>query len=262
MRKANNNRTKAILIVLLCIFSIAAIISYFFKLQYLRWIAIILFFLAAIILAKYEYPEEKIPSIFIIVICTCIITFAPTLINIDNKSDDSSTNIIETQTPAPVDDEDHLFMTIYPAEKIDWSTGVIDKLWPIGGNYKVYDLKTGIIWYAHRVPGDQHVDVEPLTDRDTARLLKCFDITTVEEFFEKDLYERRPMLVTIGERTFACSLYAIPHSQPGGDTMTNNNFDGRICIHFANSKTHNGKVDHMHQEAIQYAWENAPNGHK
>ena len=68
--------------------------------------------------------------------------------------------------------------------------------------------------------------------------------------------------MTIGTRTFACSLYGVPHN-PDGDTIADNNFVGQLCIHFTNSKIHDTKVvDEGHQKAIQYAWENAPNGHK
>ena len=68
---------------------------------------------------------------------------------------------------------------------------------------------------------------------------------------------------TIGTRTFACSLYGVPHNYPKGDTISTNNFKGQVCIHFTNSKTHNSnKVDSGHVEAIDYAWQQAPNGHK
>ena len=160
-------------------------------------------------------------------------------------------------------------MTFYPAEKIDWYTGGIDELWPRGSNFLVYDVKTGITWWAHRWSGGLHVDAEPLTASDTARLCKIYSIasgktiTDAQQIADLNLYERRPCLVTIGTRTFACSLYGVPHNYPDGDTISTNNFKGQVCIHFTNSKTHDSKkVDSGHQEAIQYAWENAPKGHK
>ena len=165
--------------------------------------------------------------------------------------------------PIGAGDTSNLQMTIYPAEKIDWYTGGIDELWPRGSNYKVYDVKTGIIWWAHRWAGGKHVDAEPLTAADTARLCKCYGVTTAQEIADKDLYQRRPLLVTIGTRTFACSLYGEPHNYPDGDTIPDNDFKGQVCIHFTNSKTHDtNRVDSLHQDAIQYAWEHAPNGHK
>lgn len=165
--------------------------------------------------------------------------------------------------PVGESDTSDLTMTIYPAEKIDWYTGGIQQLWPKGANFKVYDVKTGIVWWAHRWSGGSHVDAEPLTAADTARLCKIYGVSTADEIAEKNLWQRRPMLVTIGNRTFACSLYGVPHNYPDGDTIANNDYKGQLCIHFTNSKTHDSnKVDSYHTEAIEYAWLNAPNGHK
>ena len=165
--------------------------------------------------------------------------------------------------PIGAGDTSNLTMTLYPAEKIDWYTGGINELWARGSNYKVYDVKTGIVWWAHRWAGGLHVDAEPLTAADTARLCKCYGVSTSQEIKDKNLYQRRPLLVTIGTRTFACSLYGVPHNYPDGDTISTNDFKGQVCIHFTNSKTHDSrKVDSGHEEAIQYAWQHAPNGHK
>ena len=165
--------------------------------------------------------------------------------------------------PVGSGDTNNLTMTLYPAEKIDWYTGGINELWARGSNYKVYDVKTGIVWWAHRWAGGLHVDAEPLTAADTARLCKCYGVSNSTEIASKNLYQRRPLLVTIGTRTFACSLYGVPHNYPEGDTISTNDFKGQVCIHFTNSKTHDSKkVDSGHEAAIQYAWENAPNGHK
>ena len=165
--------------------------------------------------------------------------------------------------PIGAGDTSNLTMTLYPAEKIDWYTGGINEMWAKGSNYKVYDVKTGIVWWAHRWAGGLHVDAEPLTAADTARLCRCYGVSTSQEIASKNLYQRRPLLVTIGSRTFACSLYGVPHNYPEGDTISTNDFKGQVCIHFTNSKTHNSnKVDSGHEEAIDYAWKNAPNGHK
>ena len=165
--------------------------------------------------------------------------------------------------PIGAGDTSNLTMTLYQAEKIDWYTGGINEMWAKGSNYKVYDVKTGIVWWAHRWAGGSHVDAEPLTAADTARLCRCYGVSTAQEIADKNMYQRRPLLVTIGTRTFACSLYGVPHNYPEGDTISTNNFKGQVCIHFTNSKTHNSnKVDSGHESAIQYAWEHAPNGHK
>ena len=159
-------------------------------------------------------------------------------------------------------DSTNLTMTIYPAEKIDWFTGGIQQLWPKGANQKVYDVRTGIVWWAHRWSGAYHADIEPLTAADTARLCKIYGVKNAEEIVKKDLWEKRPCLVTIGTRTFACSLYGVPHNEDG-DTIPDNDMTGQICLHFTNSKGHeSGKVSSGHTKATEEAYQNAPNGQK
>ena len=150
----------------------------------------------------------------------------------------------------------NLGFDMYPVEKIDWYTGGINELWTRGSNYKVYDVKTGKVWWAHRWAGGYHVDAEPLTAADTAVLCEIYGVSSADQITEKNNWQRRPCLVTIGTRTFACSLYGVPHNYPDGDTISDNNFKGQLCLHFTNSKTHNGKaVDSDHQKAIQEAYD-------
>ena len=183
-------------------------------------------------------------------------------LTVDGVAGSATQHALYGTVPIGTADTTNLTMTIYPAEKIDWYTGGINELWPRGSNYKVFDVYTGIVWWAHRWAGGKHVDAEPLTAADTARLCKIYGVSTSDEIASKDLYQRRPMLVTIGTRTFACSLYGVPHNYPDGDTISDNDFKGQVCIHFTNSRVHNSnKVDSDHEAAIEYAWENAPNGH-
>ncbi len=184
-------------------------------------------------------------------------------LSVDGVAGSATQHKLFGTVPVGAADTSNLSMTLYPAEKVDWYTGGINELWARGSNYKVYDVRTGIVWWAHRWAGGLHVDAEPLTAADTARLCKCYGVSTSQEIKDKNLYQRRPLLVTIGTRTFACSLYGVPHNYPDGDTISTNEFRGQVCIHFTNSKTHDSrKVDSGHEAAIQYAWENAPNGHK
>ena len=156
----------------------------------------------------------------------------------------------------------NLTMTLYPAEKIDWYTGGIQELWRKGENYKIYDVYTGIVWWAHRWSGGAHADIEPLTAADTARLCKMYGVNDAQEIYDKNMWERRPSLVTIDGHTYACSLDGMPHN-PDGDTIPNNNMTGQICLHFTNSRGHeSGVVSDTHQEAIEYAWNNCPAGKK
>ncbi len=154
----------------------------------------------------------------------------------------------------------NLDFAIYPVEKIDWYTGGIQQMIPRGSNFKVYDVKTGIVWWAHRWAGSDHADIETLTAADSARLCEIYGVKNLQEVVDKNLWQRRPCLVTIGTRTFACSLDGMQH---GTDTIPNNGMDGQICLHFTNSKGHASQaVSSSHKEAIEYAYNNCPAGQK
>ena len=183
-------------------------------------------------------------------------------LTVDGIAGASTQHALYGTVPIGASDTSNLSMTIYPAEKIDWYTGGIQDLIPRGSNFKVYDVKTGIVWWAHRWAGGSHADIETLTAADTARLCQIYGVTSASQITAKTHWQRRPCLITVGTRTFACSLYGVPHNA-AGDTIKDNNMTGQICLHFTNSRTHDSnKVDTYHTEAIQYAWEHAPNGHK
>ncbi len=157
----------------------------------------------------------------------------------------------------PVGSSDpELTNTIYPVEKIDWWNGGINTLWARGMNVKVTDVKTGITFWAHRWAGGNHVDAEPLTAADTRRICKIYGVSSASQITSSTHWHRRPLWVTIGTRTFAASLYGVPHNYPDGDTIANNDYKGQFCVHFTNSKTHTSdRVDPLHAEAIQYAYD-------
>jgi len=176
-------------------------------------------------------------------------------LTIDGIAGSQTQHALFGTVPPGTADPNNLSFTFYPVEKIDWYTGGIQQLWAKGANYKIYDVKTGIVWWAHRWSGAAHADIEPLTAADTARLCQIYGVDDAQEIYDKNLWQRRPCLVTIGTRTFACSLDGMPHN-PDGDTIDNNNMTGQICLHFTNSKGHDsGKVSSSHQAAIQEAYE-------
>ncbi len=161
-------------------------------------------------------------------------------------------------TVPPGSGDEELTNTIYPVEKIDWWTGGINTIWARGMNVKITDVKTGITFWARRWAGGNHVDAEPLTAADTRRICRIYGVSSAQAIADKNLYQRRPLWVTIGTRTFAASLYGVPHNYPDGDTIANNDYKGQFCVHFTNSKTHTGdRVDPLHTEAIQYAYDHA-----
>ena len=149
--------------------------------------------------------------------------------------------------------------TLYPVEKVDWFTGDINVVWAVGVTASITDVKTGISFRARRWAGGSHVDAEPLTSADTAAICDIYGVETSQEISDKNLYQRRPLWVTVGGRTFAGSLYGVPHNYPAGDTIPGNDWRGQFCVHFVNSRTHEtANVDPDHQKAIQDAYDLDP----
>ena len=180
----------------------------------------------------------------------------------DGIADSATQHALYGTVPIGAGDTNNLSFPIYPVEKIDWFDGGIQQLIPRGSNFKIYDVKTGIVWWAHRWAGAYHADIETLTRADSNRLCQIYGVSSLEQIVKDNLWQRRPCLVTIGTRTFACSLDGMQHN-PDGDTIGNNGMDGQVCLHFTNSKGHNsGEVSESHTEAIQYAYDHAPNGKK
>lgn len=165
-------------------------------------------------------------------------------------------------TVPPGSNDGDLTNTIYPVEKIDWFTGGINTIFARGMNVKVTEVKTGITFWVHRWAGGNHADVEPLTAADTRRMCKIYGVSSASQITASKYYQRHALWVTIGTRTFAASMYGVPHNDDG-DTIKNNDFQGQFCIHFTNSKTHtSSKVDADHQAAIQYAYDDFWNNRK
>lgn len=153
-------------------------------------------------------------------------------------------------------------VTLYKPELIDWYTGGIQSIFYKGCVAIMTDVKTGISLQVRRWSGGAHADVEPLTAADTAAFCKIYGVKTAQEISDKNLYQRRSVLVTIGNHSYAASIYGVPHNYPDGDTIPDNNFNGQFCIHFVNSKTHGSSsspahVDTDHQDAIMNAYKNA-----
>lgn len=167
---------------------------------------------------------------------------------------------------------------LYPVEKIDWFKGNIQSIFSVGTVATVTDVYTGISFKAQRLYGDNHADCEPKTVADTQAICAIYGVSKPQEIddYEQQLqsYRRRPLWVTIGNRTFAASMYGIPHN-PSGDRIPDNGYTGQFCIHFVNSMTHGSKdspahVDYSaaingwfgHQEAIEYAYTHSKSGTK
>ncbi|MBE5780473.1 MAG: hypothetical protein E7328_01430 [Clostridiales bacterium] len=129
----------------------------------------------------------------------------------------------------------------------DWK--VVNGIIPRGStSLTIVDVRTGITFRAKRKGGTLHMDTEPLTAADTANLKKAYG--------GKFSWARRPVWVVYNGKYYAASMNGMPHADW---TITNNNFNGHICVHFLNSQTHaepgvSQKVDSAHQACIREAF--------
>jgi hypothetical protein len=149
-------------------------------------------------------------------------------------------------------------------EYLDWFDEV-QYIFKIDTVAIVTDVDTGLSFKVMRTFGHEHADSETLTAEDTAILKSIWGGWS---------WERRAVIVTIGDKHIAASAVAMPHagrdkypalktisSRSGGygrgtnlDKIKENGMDGVICIHFKNSKLHkNDKVDPQHQKMVKKA---------
>ena len=181
-------------------------------------------------------------------------------LTVDGIAGDKTQHKLFGTVPIGSGDTTNLDFAIYPVEKIDWFEGGIQEMLPRGANFKVYDVKTGIVWWAHRWAGSRHADIETLTAADSARLCQIYGVSNLQQIVDDNMWQRRPCLITIGTRTFAASLDGMQH---GTDTIPNNGMNGQICLHFTNSQGHSSQaVSTSHKEAIEYAYNHCPAGKK
>ncbi len=112
-----------------------------------------------------------------------------------------------------------------------------------GDKVQVIDVATGIKLNMIMVGGHNHADVEPATKDDTAKLKKAYGGSWS--------WERRAVVVKINGIWVAGSINGMPH---GYETVSGNNMDGQVCIHFLNSKTHVRDLpDSDHQRMVRKA---------
>jgi LysM repeat protein len=108
---------------------------------------------------------------------------------------------------------------------------------------RVIDVKTGLSFCVKRRGGHFHADSEPLTSLDTQVMKRIYGGSWS--------WERRAIIVEVCGVRIAASMNGMPH---GGQSVTNNGFNGHFCIHFLGSKLHkNGLVDASHQMMIKLA---------
>lgn len=150
-------------------------------------------------------------------------------------------------------------------ELLDWWTQA-SKVFSIGTTAKVIDVKTGKSFKIVRTYGGNHADCETATKADTETMKQIFGGSWS--------WERRPVILVVGDRKLAASMAGMPHagvdsksantyvsSRSGGygrganlDKIKGNSMSGVFDVHFLNSRTHGtNKVDSQHQKAIKEA---------
>ncbi|UNC91884.1 LysM peptidoglycan-binding domain-containing protein [Candidatus Contubernalis alkaliaceticus] len=111
-------------------------------------------------------------------------------------------------------------------EYLEWPYASM--LFNVGATATITDVATGLKFRVKRLGGGNHADVEPLTSQDTETLRRIYGGSWS--------WNTRAILVEVGGRYIAASMNGMPHSI---QTIYNNNFNGHICVHFLNSRTHN-----------------------
>lgn len=131
----------------------------------------------------------------------------------------------------------------YKTEVLDWYADNVSKVIPKKARFTVKDVATGKTFQMVRWSGGDHMDAEPYTDDDTA---------TIKSIYGGSFsWRRRAILILYKDHVYAASMNGMPH---GTTTISSNDFDGHLCIHFKNSKTHGSdKVDPDHQNAVEKA---------
>jgi len=133
-------------------------------------------------------------------------------------------------------------------EMLEWS--VVRNIIPKHTPFTVIDVRTGISFQMISFSHGNHADIFPATAADTELLRQAFG--------GRWSWDTRPVVAVINGRTLAASMSGMPH---GGGTGRNNNMNGHVCMHFLNSRTHNGNRAHErdHQAAVHEAYNTASN---
>ncbi len=128
-------------------------------------------------------------------------------------------------------------------EILDWFKDKVSSIIPQGTYFTIKDVRTGSTFRAKHLFGANHMDAEPLTKDDTAKMKAIYGGVWS--------WDRRAILILCNGRVFAASMNGMPH---GEQSIYDNSFDGQFCIHFVNSKTHGtSNVDPDHQYCITVA---------
>ena len=128
-------------------------------------------------------------------------------------------------------------------ELLPWS--YIRTIMPTGTNISIYDVRTGLTYTVRNFSNGNHADVETLTQTDTNIMRQSSG--------GRYSWDPRSVLATFTDnsgnvRTVAAAINTMPHA---GWTIAGNGMNGHICLHFYQSRTHNGNRNY--ETAMQAA---------
>ena len=107
----------------------------------------------------------------------------------------------------------------------------------------VEDIFTGLRYTLRCASISGHADVESLTAEDTDIIYRSRDGIWS--------WDARPVWVTIDGRTLAASINGNPHA---GSTISDNNMNGHLCLHFTGTVTNSKSYQADLRNAIELAW--------
>jgi hypothetical protein len=129
-----------------------------------------------------------------------------------------------------------------PGEAADWAT-VVNAAIPVDTTVTVTDYNTGKKFSLKRIGGTGHADVETVDSAATDTFLECFGGAFT--------WEKRPVLVTVGDKIYAASLFGHPD---GEDKIADNKMEGHTCLYFMGSTSDVlGFVDKEHVRNVMKA---------
>lgn len=126
----------------------------------------------------------------------------------------------------------------------------ISALLPINSIFEVFDIKTGQSFFAERIGGNSHFDIEPIDDANFKIVIQIATQNNSEKNFWT--WTRQPVLVKLNDASFLpASIAYYPHGYVSRST------NGHFCLHFLGSKTDGAnKVDDFHQKCVAFAKRN------
>lgn len=127
-------------------------------------------------------------------------------------------------------------------EKLDWSE--MDKLIPINTTITVIDFNTNQDFKMIRTGGKNHAEVQSASAEDNQKFLTIFGNAYT--------WEKRPVLVMIGDKKYAASLFGSPHGQDS--TVVSTVMSGSTDLYFPGSLSDiSGLPDAEHMSKISRA---------